>query len=140
VQAEFLDPSSLVLRPTHPPVQWILTTHPLVVLYLCLPSVSAWHVMGQLYLRLLKFEGCQYRLFQFWNSCVNINFIVLQLIALLTLGYQFPHLQLDSFVKPLVPPGSRAEPHEVLSAHDTGNSSRYPMPYRAVLLMAEMGM
>jgi anaphase-promoting complex subunit 1 len=65
---------------------------------------------------------------------------IVQLIALLTLGYQLPHLQLDSFVKPLVPPGSRAEPHEVLSAHDTGNSSRYSMPYRAVLLMAEMGM
>lgn len=66
--------------------------------------------------------------------------VVLQLIALLTVGYQFPDLQLDSFVKPVVPPGSRAEPHELLSARDTGNSSKYPMPYRAVLLMAELGM
>jgi hypothetical protein len=49
-------------------------------------------------------------------------------------------LQLDSFVKPVVPAGSRAEPQEVLSSHGTGNSSKYPMPYRAVLLMAEMGM
>lgn len=65
---------------------------------------------------------------------------MLQLIALLTVGYQFSHLQLDSFVKPIVPPGSRAEPHELLSAHDTGNSSKYPVPYQAVLLMAEMGM
>jgi hypothetical protein len=62
-----------------------------------------------------------------------------QLVVLLTLGYQFPHLQLDSFVKPVVPAGSRAEPQEVLSSHDTGNSAKYPMPYRAVLLMAEMG-
>ncbi|KDR08910.1 hypothetical protein L798_00564, partial [Zootermopsis nevadensis] len=64
---------------------------------------------------------------------------IVQLVALLTLGYQFPHLQLDSFVKPVVPPGSRAEPHELLSALDTGNSTKYPVPYRAVLLMAEMG-
>jgi hypothetical protein len=28
----------------------------------------------------------------------------------------------------------------LLSSHDTGNSSKYPMPYRAVLLMTEMGM
>jgi hypothetical protein len=69
-----------------------------------------------------------------------MKFVVLQLVALLTLGYRFPHLQLDSFVRLVVPPGSRAEPHEVLSSHDTGKSSKYPMPYRAVLLMAEMGM
>ncbi|XP_069677644.1 anaphase-promoting complex subunit 1 isoform X2 [Periplaneta americana] len=64
---------------------------------------------------------------------------VVQLIALLMLGYELPHLQLDNFVRLIVPPGSRAEPQELLSTQDMGNSSKYDMPYRAVLLMAEMG-
>ena len=65
--------------------------------------------------------------------------MLFQLVALLTHGYQFPQLQLENFVKPVMLSGSRTEPQEAVNLRESGNSTKYAMPYRAVLLMTELG-
>ena len=89
----------------------------------------------RLYFILLFFHYILCKLFPS-NSSVIIFF---QLVALLTHGYQFPQLQLDNFIKPLSFGVCRQETHEMTSLKDSSNSTKYEMPYRAVLLMAEMG-
>ncbi|KAK3923529.1 Anaphase-promoting complex subunit 1 [Frankliniella fusca] len=61
---------------------------------------------------------------------------IVQLISLLTVGLKEPTASLESFVRPIVPAGSRNDIQEISSLRSNKESSA---AHRAVLLMVEMG-
>ncbi|XP_068085818.1 anaphase-promoting complex subunit 1 isoform X2 [Anabrus simplex] len=61
---------------------------------------------------------------------------VVQLTALVVHGAANPKLQLEGFVKIVVPPGSRVSP---VASRDTAPSAEYPYPQRVVMLLVELG-
>lgn len=67
---------------------------------------------------------------------MNDKVYLFQLASLLTIGLKEPNVSLESFVRPIVPAGSRNDIQELSSLK---LNKEHSVAHRAVLLMVEMG-